>query len=416
MWNWDPGNPDESAPIGPGETYTASSSNSWSISSADEALGLVYIPMGNGAVDQWGGNRPPTTDRFSSSIVALDIATGRLRWEFQTVHHDLWDMDIGAQPSLIDLQTPDGATPALVAPTKRGDLYVLDRRTGEPIVPVAERPVPQGAAEGDWTAPTQPFSALTFLPPDPLQESDMWGATMFDQLLCRIQFRSLRYEGIFTPPSTQGTLVNPGNFGIFDWGGIAVDPVRQIAFAAPAYMGFVDRLIPRSALGPDGRSDLQAGQETGGINPNYGAPFAVELRPFLSPWGLPCQAPPWGYVAGVDLKSGKIVWRHKNGTVRDSSPVPLPFKMGVPSLGGPIVTAGGVAFLTATLDYYIRSYDVATGRQLWEERLPAGAQATPVTYRSDRSGRQFVVVVAGGHGSLGTKAGDAIIAYALPKS
>jgi quinoprotein glucose dehydrogenase len=181
-------------------------------------------------------------------------------------------------------------------------------------------------------------------------------------------------------------------------------------------MGFVDRLIPRSALGPDGRSDLQTGQETGGINPNYGAPFAVELRPFLSPWGLPCQAPPWGYVAGVDLKSGKIVWRHKNGTVRDSSPVPLPFKMGVPSLGGPIVTAGGVAFLTATLDYYIRSYDVATGRQLWEERLPAGAQATPVTYRSDRSGRQFVVVVAGGHGSLGTKAGDAVIAYALPKS
>jgi len=195
---------------------------------------------------------------------------------------------------------------------------------------------------------------------------------MFDQLLCRIQFRSLRYDGIFTPPSTQGSLVYPGNFGIFDWGGIAVDPVRQIAFTNPDFMAFVDRLVPRPAVGSEGKreraqqpaggSDVQGTQETGGVNPNYGAPFAVELKALLSPLGLPCQAPPWGYVAGVDLRSGKIAWMHKNGTIRDSSPVPMPFKMGVPSLGGPIMTAGGVAFLTSTLDYYARAYDVTTGR------------------------------------------------------
>ncbi len=201
--------------------------------------------------------------------------------------------------------------------------------------------------------------------------------------------------------------------------------MRQVAFANPDYMAFVDRLIRRenaspegseeSAQEPSGGSDIQGTQETGGVNPNYGAPFMVALNAFLSPLGLPCQAPPWGYVAGVDLRSGKVVYQHKNGTIRDNSPVPLPVRMGVPSLGGPIMTAGGVAFLTSTLDQYVRAYDVTSGRQLWEDRLPAGGQATPMTYRSEQSGRQFVVVVAGGHGSLGTRAGDSIIAYAVPR-
>ena len=285
---------------------------------------------------------------------------------------------------------------------------MLDRRTGEPVLPVTELPAPQGAAKGDFAAPTQPTSALTFKPPRPLEGRDMWGVTMFDQLACRIRFRSLRYEGRYTPPSTQGTLVYPGNFGVFNWGGIAVDPVRQEMFGTPSYLAFVSRLIPR-----EDPNENYVSEGEPGLNENYGAPFAVDLHPFLSPLGLPCQAPPWGYVAGADLRTGEVAWRHKNGTVRDRAPVPLPFELGVPDLGGPVLTAGGVALISGTLDYYVRAYDLTTGRQLWRDRLPAGGQATPMSYATP-DGRQYVVVVAGGHGSLGTKAGDAVIAYALP--
>jgi len=425
VWNFDPGNPDDTAPIGPGERYTPSTPNSWSTSAADEALGMIYVPMGMGTVDQWGGRRPATTERFASSILALDIATGRPRWVYQTVHHDLWDMDVPAQPALVDLDLPGrGRVPALVQSTKTGNIFVLDRRTGRPLHPVHERPVPQGAAAGDWTAPTQPYSSVTLMP-GRVRETDMWGATMFDQLACRIAFKGLRYEGPFTPPSTQGTLVFPGNFGVMDWGGMAIDPVRQVAFAHPNYMAFVDKLTPQAAQarnsatsdgsGAAGGSDREGGDEHG-LNPNKGAPFAVYLNPFLSKLGLPCQAPPWGYVAGLDLVTGKVVYKHKNGTIRDESPVPVPIKMGVPTLGGPIMTAGGVAFLSSALDYYVRGYDVTTGDVLWRATLPAGAQATPMSYRSPTSGRQFVLVVAGGHGSLGTKLGDHVIAYALPRT
>ncbi|GEO40290.1 glucose dehydrogenase [Skermanella aerolata] len=414
VWNWDSGNPDETAPIGPDQSYTPNSPNSWSILSVDENLGMVYIPLGNQPPDQWGGNRSPAVEKFSSSVVALDLATGQVRWNFQTVHHDLWDYDVPAQPSLIDL-TVDGQTvPALVQPTKQGELFVLDRRTGDPVLPVTEKPAPQGAAEGDHTAPTQPVSALSYDPP-PLAGRDMWGATMFDQLACRISLKKLRYEGRFTPPSTQGSLIYPGNFGVFNWGSVAVDPRRQIAFTTPTYLAFVSQLIPRAddkTLYVQGENRPE--QSLPALNENFGAPFAIKLGPFVSVLGLPCQAPPWGYVAAADLTTGKVVWQHKNGTVRDASPLPLPFTMGVPNLGGPIMTAGGVAFLSGTIDYYVRGYDVTTGEQLWESRLPAGGQATPMTYLGE-DGRQFVLVAAGGHGSLGTKAGDAVIAYALPK-
>jgi quinoprotein glucose dehydrogenase len=418
-WNFDPGNPTQTSPIPPGQSYVPSTPNSWSTSAADDALGLIYVPMGNGAVDQWGGSRSPETERYTATILALDADTGKERWHFQTVHHDLWDMDVPAQPALVDLDMPGkGRVPALVQSTKTGNVFVLDRRTGAPLLPVVERPVPGGPAPGDHLSPTQPFSAASFFPQVPIREKDMWGITPFDQLACRLGFRHLRYDGPFTPPSLQGTIVFPGNFGVMDWGGMAIDPVHQVAFAHPNYMAFVDKLVPQAKVakrtrGPSGGSDL--GHRERGLNPNRGAPFAVLLNPFLSEVGLPCQAPPWGYVAGLDLTTGKIAWRRVNGTIRDQSPVPLPIEMGVPSLGGPMVTAGGLAFLGSTLDYYLRAYDMRSGRMLWHARLPAGAQASPMSYCSPASGRQFVVVMAGGHRSLGTALGDELVAYALPQ-
>jgi quinoprotein glucose dehydrogenase len=410
IWNWDSGNPDETAPIAPGEYYTTNSPNSWSVFSYDEDLGLVYIPLGNQVPDQLGMGRSENVERFSSSIVALDIETGRVRWVRQTVHHDLWDMDVPAQPVLIDLSRPDGATvPALVGPTKQGDIYVLDRRTGEPVIPVREVPAPGGAIPEDFTAPTQPVSGLSFEPPA-LRESDMWGITLFDQLACRIAFHRHRYEGRYTPPSLEGTIVYPGNFGTFNWGSVAVDPERQVMFGMPTYLAFTARLVPRDEIPPRGEDEKASEQ---GLNRNDGAPYGVYMGPFLGPLGIPCQAPPWGYVAGVDLRTGEIAYRHRNGTVYDMTPLPLPFKLGVPGIGGPMITRGGVAFLAAAVDDYLRAYDVSTGRQLWQARLPAGGQATPMTYTA-QDGRQFVLIVAGGHGSVGTRAGDYVIAYTLP--
>ncbi|MGO6746224.1 glucose/quinate/shikimate family membrane-bound PQQ-dependent dehydrogenase [Rhizobium ruizarguesonis] len=410
VWNWDSGNPDVTTPITGNQTYTTNSPNSWSVFSVDEALGMVYIPLGNQVPDQIGINRSDNVEKFSSSIVALDIATGQMRWVRQTVHHDLWDMDVPAQPALIDLTKQDGTTvPALVGPTKQGDIYVLDRRSGEPIIPVKEIPAPGGAVSGDHTSPTQPLSDLTFSP-EPLQEKDMWGVSLFDQMACRIDFHRYHYEGRYTPPSLKGTIVYPGNFGTFNWGSVAVDPERQIMFGMPTYLSFTSRLVPAADIPPRGQDEKGSEQ---GLNRNDGAPYGVFMGPFLGLLKIPCQAPPWGYVAGVDLRTGKIAYMHKNGTVRDMTPLPLPFKVGVPGIGGPMLTKGGVAFLGAAVDDYLRAYDVTNGRELWQARLPAGGQATPMTYTADDN-KQYVVMVAGGHGSVGTKPGDYVIAYTLP--
>lgn len=410
VWNWDSGNPDRTAPLPAGAKYVHNSPNVWAVMSVDEKLGLVYLPVGNQMPDQWGGHRTPESEQFSAGVVALHIDTGKVAWHYQFTHHDLWDMDVGGQPTLTDLQTADGVQPALLASTKQGSIYVLNRATGQPIVPIHEIARPPTTIPDDHASPTQPLSDLNFMPP-PLTEASMWGTTPFDMLYCRLKFRSLRYDGAFTPPSLKGSIVYPGNFGVFDWGGISVDPARQIALVNPDAMAFYDTLIRKRNVNDSGGEAIS---ETAGVHPNYGAPYAVTLTPLLTPWGVPCQAPPWGYVAAVDLTSHQVIWKHKNGTVRDSAPLPIPLPLGVPSLGGMMTTAGGVAFLAGTLDYYLRAYDVNDGRQLWEGRLPAGGQANPMSYMG-ADGRQYVLIVAGGHGSLGTKQGDYVMAYALPK-
>lgn len=408
LWNFDAGRPDRTEPLGAGELYTQNSPNSWSVASADPDLGMVYLPMGNQVPDQLGRDRSPGAERFSSSILALDIETGRVRWVRQTVHHDLWDRDVPAQPSLLTLTRRDGTSvPALVAPTKHGDIFVLDRRTGAPLVDVREAPAPQGSDIGEVLSKTQPRSALSFMPP-PLRPAELWGLSLFDQMACRMAFSRYRHDGAFTPPSLDGSIIHPGDFGVFNWGGVAVDPDRGILFGMPVQMAYVSRLIAQdSPAEPAPPRRMRSMLLT-----NKGLPYRVRIGPFLSPLGLPCQAPPWGEIAAADLASGTIVYRRPNGTPRDVAPVPLAIEIGVPGIGGPILTRGGVAFLAAAIDDELRAYDVTTGAEIWSARLPAGGQATPMTYL-DSKGRQIVVIVAGGHGQFGTTPGDHVIAYAL---
>jgi len=415
LWVFDPGAADANAIPDDQHAFTLNSPNSWAPAAYDASLDLVYLPMGVTTPDIWGGSRTPQQERYASGVLALHASTGKLAWFYQTVHHDLWDMDVPAQPTLATITDARGQTvPALYAPTKTGDIFVLDRRTGIPVVPAPERSVPKGAAQGDRTSPTQPFSGLTYRPAARLTDADMWGATMFDQMVCRVLFHRLRYEGPFTPPSEQGTLVFPGNLGMFEWGGISIDESRQVAVANPIALPFVSQLVPR---GPNNPIEPRAGEKgsgtESGIQPQYGVPYGVKLNPFLSPFGLPCKQPAWGYVSALDLRTNKVVWKKRIGTVRDSSPLPLPFRMGMPMLGGPVSTAGHVFFIGATADNYLRAFSTDTGEQLWAARLPAGGQATPMTYEA--GGRQFVVIAAGGHGSFGTRLGDYVMAYALPQ-
>ncbi|HEY0649497.1 MAG TPA: membrane-bound PQQ-dependent dehydrogenase, glucose/quinate/shikimate family [Phenylobacterium sp.] len=409
QWAWDMGAPERVGAPPPGQTYTRSTPNSWSSFAVDEALNLVYVPTGNPSPDFFGGLRRPFDDRYGSSIVALDLDTGRPRWSFQTVHHDLWDYDVPAQPLLVDLRTAAGPVPAVVQATKQGQLYVLDRRTGRPIVRVTERPVPQGVVGGDRLSPTQPFSALSVTGAR-LTEASMWGATPIDQMMCRIKFRQSRYDGMYTPAGTdRPTIVSPGLSGAINWGSLSLDGDRNILVVNSMNFPWRLRLVPRAAVTREIANARWTPLMTG-------TPYAAQQEPFLGPLQTPCVAPPWGYLQAIDLRTNEVLWKRTLGTARDSGPLRqpsmLPLPIGVPNQGGAVTTRGGVIFIGATLDRYIRAFDLRSGRELWKARLPAGGQATPMTYMS--GGRQYVVITAGGHSFLETRKGDYTIAYALP--
>jgi quinoprotein glucose dehydrogenase len=419
QWIFDTGAKDPNQHPGESGEFVNNSPNAWAPLAYDAKLDIVYIPTGVGTPDIWGGDRSELKERYANAMLAVNATTGAVIWDFQTTHHDLWDMDVPSQPSLVDLDVNGTKVPAIYVLTKTGNVFVLDRRDGKAIVPITERPVPQSVklgpqTKGEWYSKTQPFSDLDLAPKEKMTDKDMWGATMIDQLVCRIYFKSLNYEGIYTPPSENGTLVFPGNLGVFEWGGMSVNTDRQVAVMNPIGLPFVSKLIP---VDPNREQLVKGAGTEQGLQPMYGAPYAVDMKPFLSPFGLPCRQPAWGYVAGVDLKTHNVVWKKRIGTIRDSFPTAFELpavKIGVPGLGGSISTAGNVMFVAGTQDNYLRAYNVTNGDKLWEARLPAGGQATPMTYEAN--GKQYVVIMAGGHGSFGTKKGDYLMAYALPSN
>ena len=422
-WAWDMTAPDRQGRPENGETYTRGTPNMWTMAAADEELGLVYLPMGNAAGDYWSSDRLPAENEYATSLVALDAETGRPAWHFQTVHKDVWDYDLGSQPTLIDLP---GGVPAVVLASKQGDIYVLDRRNGNLLTAVEERPVPQGGVEPAERSPTQPYSLFHTLARPDLHERDMWGMSPIDQMVCRIQFRRASYKGMYTPPTTDQRWVQyPGYNGGSDWGGIAIDPRRGVIVANYNDMPNYNRLVPREEANEKGwapRGAARGGDMGGGAegagDPQMGAPYAIDVNagwrlPFT---GLLCKEPPYGGIRAIDLRTGETIWDRPLGSARRNGPfgIPsmMPFEIGTPNNGGSVVTAGGLIFIAATTDNLFRAIDMRTGETLWQDVLPAGGQATPITYEAN--GRQYVVVMAGGHHFMETPIGDELIAYALP--
>jgi len=415
-WAWDPvpadREPVTAADVAQGGEYTRGTANAWSLLSADEERGLVFLPMGNAAPDHYGGQRHGL-GAYASSVVALDARTGERRWNFQTVHHDLWDYDVASQPVLYTHPGRSGAAdiPALAQATKMGHLFLLDRVTGKPIFPVEERPVPQGGVMGESIAATQPFPTLPPpLHPHSLPDEDVWGLTPIDRAECRKLVASLRNEGIFTPPSSEGSIVFPGLGGGVNWGALSVDDHRGRLVVNSMRNPFIVQVVAREEAGDLSGTDLV------GAQPQEGTPYVVIRAPLLSSWGMPCTPPPWGQLTSIDLATGEIEWQRPLGNLRELAPAFGEFfEWGTPNQGGPIQTAGGLVFIAATMDRTFRAFDVETGDELWSTLLPTSGHATPMTYRVRPEGRQFVVIAAGGHAPLGSPPDDALIAYALPE-
>jgi quinoprotein glucose dehydrogenase len=416
-WRWDPipRNPDDPA-FATWESEEAArngSANAWAPLAADPELGLVYVPTGSASPDFYGGEREGD-NLYANSLVALHAASGEIAWYQQLVHHDVWDYDLAAQPTLVELEHDGQVIPAVLQGTKTGHIFSFDRRTGEPVFDIEERPVPQDGVEGEHLSPTQPIPVAP--PPvarhDAVSEDDAWGMLFFDKRACRKRMDGLRSEGIFTPPSLEGTIQLPGYGGGINWGGLAFDPDSQTVVTFSMDLPMEIALIPRDQL----RDVYESGDYDGhDFARMEGTPYGMRRKLLDSPLEVPCTSPPWGVLASVDMREGKINWQRKVGSIQDVAPAIVPnLELGMGGLGGPIVTAGGLIFMAAVQDDYLRAFALESGETLWEGRLPAGGQATPMTYYLEETGKQYVVIAAGGHARIGTTTGDYVIAYALP--
>ena len=425
-WAWDMNRPDITAAPPEGQIYTLGTPNMWTTASGDERLGLVYLPLGSTAADYWSSDRTGPQLDYATSLVALDVTTGKPRWNFQTVHHDVWDYDLGSQATLVDFPTGAGTAPAVVLPSKQGDIYVVNRETGAPLTRVGTIQAPQGGLEPRMRTAIQPVSLFhTLRRPADLTERQMWGMSPIDQMVCRIQFRQASYDGFYTPPEADRHYIQyPGYNGGSDWGGIAIDPVRGVIVANYNDMPNYNILVPRAEADrrgwvPRGEPSARKGGPEGAGDPQVGVPYAVSVNagwrmPFT---GLLCKEPPYGGIRAIDLRTGQQIWDRPLGSARKNGPFGvasgLPIEIGTPNNGGAVVTAGGLIFIAAATDDLIRAIDLKTGETVWTAPLPGGGQATPMTY--EVGGRQFVVIAPGGHHFMETPVSDEVIAYALPE-
>jgi quinoprotein glucose dehydrogenase len=409
-WSWDP-LPANRVANGKTQPFRSGAANAWSVMAVDAERDLVFIPTGSPSPDYYGGLRVGD-DKWANSVVALRAKTGEFVWGFQLVHHDLWDFDSAAPPLLTTVRHDGKDVPVVIQGNKAGLLYVLNRDTGKPVFPVEERPVPQSDVPGEKTSPTQPFP----LAPPPLAAhtltaDEAWGPTPEDREACRKTISQLRNEGIFTPPSLKGTLMVPGNIGGMTWSGYAFDPQHSLLVTNTNNIVAGARLIPRVKYEQSGSHD-----EDGDYGDQTGAPYGMFRRFLQSPSDLPCSPPPWGLLTAVDMNEGKIRWQVPLGSMQDfggahAQQIPP----GSISLGGPIVTAGGIVFIAGTTDSFLRGFDIETGKELWKAQLPAGANATPMTFRLASSGKQYLVIAAGGHPKITEeKLGDALVAFTIP--
>jgi quinoprotein glucose dehydrogenase len=396
-----------------GSAERTGQANVWAPITVDAARDLVFLPTSSPSPDFYGGLRKGD-NLYANSIVALRGSTGERVWHFQTVHHDLWDYDVPSGPTLLEFRPPGSATdaapvPALVFATKTGFLFVLDRETGRPLTRVEERTVPASDVPGEQASPTQPWSVgLPTLSPQGITPDDAYGLLGFDRAACRKAIADSRNDGLFTPPTTgAGTLLVPMGAGGANWGGVAIDPRRNRIFVN------TNNAVHRVTLLPVEEAARRRQQERDKeISMMRGAPYGMIREVLMSPLGLPCNKPPWGKLAAVDLESGELAWEVVLGNTRKLAPLGLSLELGTPTLGGPLVTDGGLVFIGSTMDDLLRAFDADTGRLLWAGELPGGGHATPMTYAV--GGRQYVVIAAGGHPVLGSKIGDSVVAFALP--
>jgi len=425
-WAWDMVHPDRKGLPPEGETYARGTPNMWTTATGDDDLGLVYLPLGAPTGQYLSSSRRPAENKYSDALVALDVETGRPAWHFQTHHRGVWDYDLGSQGTLVDFPTDNGPVPALVLPTKQGDMYVLNRKTGEPLTGIEERPVPGGGVEPDQRSKTQPFSQYHTLRKPKLTPQDMWGITPIDQLACRIRFQRANYDGIYTPPSADKPWIQyPGYNGGSDWGGIAIDPNRDVIVANYNDIPNYNQMVPREEAQRQGwkpRDEGNGANKAGGMATGFAqldTPFGYTIN---AGWRLPitqmpCKQPPYGGIRAINLATGETLWDRPLGTAVRNGPFGLkshlPFTIGTPNNGGSVITAGGLIFVAATTDDMLRAIDLRTGETVWRTSLPAGGQATPIVYSID--GREYVMIMAAGHHFMGTPGGDSLLAFALPK-